>query len=77
MGDNTGREIYEICFYYYMKTPPDFEPHGESVTSDGLAETFEWIPFDTDKTIYPVFFKTELANPCINIKHIITDERIV
>ena len=77
MGDNIGREIYEICFYYYMKTPSDFEPHGESVTSDGLAETFEWIPFDTDKTIYPVFFKTELADPCKNIKHIITDERIV
>ncbi|MBQ7699479.1 MAG: NUDIX domain-containing protein [Clostridia bacterium] len=76
MGDNTGREIYEICFYYYMKTPSDFEPHGESVTSDGLAETFEWIPFDTDKTIYPVFFKTELYDPCEAVKHIITDERI-
>lgn len=76
MGDNTGREIYEICFYYYMKTSSDFEPHGESVTSDGLAETFEWIPFDTDKTIYPVFFKTELYEPCEAVKHIITDERI-
>ena len=77
MGDNTGREIYEICFYYYMKTPSDFEPHGESVTSDGLAETFEWIPFDTDKTVYPVFFKTELYEPCETVKHITADERIV
>ncbi len=76
MGDNIGREIYEICFYYYMKTPPGFEPRCSSVTESGITETFEWIPFDTDKTIYPVFFKTELYNPCEAVKHVITDERI-
>ncbi len=76
MGDNTRREIYEICFYYYMKTPSDFEPRRSSVTESGITETLEWIPFDTDKTIYPVFFKTELYHPCEAVKHIITDERI-
>ena len=75
-GDNTGREIYEICFYYYMKTPADYEPRVSSVTNSGITETFEWIPFDTDKTIYPVFFKTELYEPCDTVKHIIADERI-
>ncbi len=76
VGDNAGREIYEICFYYYMKVPPHFEPCESSVTNGGITETFEWIPFDTDKTIYPVFFRTELYEPCDTVKHIIADERI-
>ena len=75
IGDNVNRQIYEVCFYYYMKTPPDFEPRYESVTDSGIAEKFEWLPFDTEKTIYPVFFRTELKRPCETVKHIITDER--
>jgi 8-oxo-dGTP pyrophosphatase MutT (NUDIX family) len=76
IGDGKERQIYEICFYYYMKTPADYEPRVNSVTNGGITETFEWIPFDTDKTIYPVFFKTELYEPCETVKHIISDERI-
>ncbi|MBO4915973.1 MAG: NUDIX domain-containing protein [Oscillospiraceae bacterium] len=75
LGDNIGRQIYELCFFYYMKTPDDFEPLCRSATGDGYPETIEWVPFDTDKTIYPVFFKTELKKPCREIKHIISDER--
>lgn len=75
LGDNIGRQIYELCFFYYMKVPDGFEPRCRSVTGDGYPETIEWVPFDTDKTIYPTFFKTELAKPSHEIKHIVSDER--
>ena len=75
LGDKIGRQIYELCFFYYMKTPDDFEPLCRSVTGDGSPEAIEWVPFDTDQTIYPVFFKTELAKPRREIKHIVSDER--
>ncbi len=75
LGDNVGRQIYELCFFYYMKVPEGFEPRCRSVTGDGIAETLEWVPFDTEKTIYPVFFKTELARPSAEIRHIVSDER--
>lgn len=75
LGDNIGRQIYELCFFYYMKVPDGFEPFCRSVTGDGYPETIEWVPFDTYKTIYPTFFKTELTNPSNEIKHIVSDER--
>lgn len=75
LGDDVGRQIYELCFFYYMKVPDGFEPLCRSVTGDGFPETIEWVPFDTDKTIYPVFFKTELASSSHAIKHIVSDER--
>ena len=65
----------EPGFYFYMKVSEDFEPHCESRTADGLEERLEWVPFDTDKTIYPTFFKTELANPVNEIRYIVMDER--
>ena len=75
LGDERRRQIYEVCFFYYMKVPEGFAPRCRSVTADGLSETVEWLPFDTEKTIYPTFFKTELARPCEGVKHIISDER--
>ena len=75
LGDRVERQIYEVCFFYYMKVPDGFEPRCRSVTENGVSEAIEWIPFDTDKTIYPTFFKTELARPIDGIRHIIADER--
>ena len=75
IGDGCERLIYELCFYYYMKVPDGFEPACRSVTGDGAAETIEWVPFDTEETIYPVFFRTELEHPLPGIRHIVTDER--
>ena len=70
-----GKLIYEIAFYFYMRTPADFEPHCGSLTEEGRGEHLEWISPDTEKTIYPAFFRTELDKPCSGVRHIVTDER--
>ena len=75
IGDRIERLIYEPGFYFYMSVPADFEPHGESLTADGLEEYLEWVPFDTDKTVYPTFFKTELLHPVNEVRYIVMDER--
>jgi len=35
----------------------------------------EWISPDTEKTIYPTFFRTELKKPVPYVRHILADER--
>ena len=71
-----GKLIYEICFYFYMKTPADFEPRCESLTEEGRGEHLEWVALDTEKRIFPAFFRTELPDPVPTVRHIVTDERI-
>ena len=71
----TGKLIHELGFYFYMKTPADFEPDSESLKAEGRGEHLEWISPDTEKTIYPAFFRTELDKPCSGVRHIVTDER--
>ncbi len=71
----TGKLIHELGFYFYMKTPADFEPDGESLKAEGRGEHLEWVSPDTEKTIYPTFFRTELDKPCSGVRHIVTDER--
>ena len=78
LGDSPakwGKTVYEICFYYYMKTPADFELVCRSFTEDGTGERLVWVPLDTPKRLYPGFFRTELAHPAPYIRHILTDER--
>ena len=70
-----GKLIYEIAFYFYMKTPADFEPRCESLTEEGRGERLEWIAPDTEKTVYPRFLRTELKDPVPWVRHILTDER--
>ena len=67
-----GKPMYEIAFYFYMKTPEDFEPRREKLNGEGL----EWVSPDTEKTIYPTFFRTELHKTGAGVRHIVTDERI-
>lgn len=75
IGDNKERLIYEPAYYFYMKTPDDFVIQRSSFLEDGIPEYLEWVPLDTEKTIYPEFFKTELRNPTRETKHIVSDER--
>lgn len=74
-ADKLGRPIYEIGFYFYMKTPAAFEPVCRSLADNGAAERLEWVPFDTPKRLFPTFFRTELARPVPYIRHLLTDER--
>ena len=70
-----GQLVYEISFYFYMKTPPDFEPVCRSITEDGAAEHLEWLSPETEETIYPRFFRTMLRDPKPYVRHVVTDDR--
>ncbi len=70
-----GKPVYEIGFYYYMKTPAAFEPVCHSVSQFGAEERLEWVPFDTDKLLYPAFFRTELKHPVPYVRHFFKDDR--
>ena len=77
IGDKQERLIYEPAFYFYMIVPDDFELESKTFSEDGSPEYLEWVPFDTEKTVYPEFFKTELNNPSRETKYIVADERSV
>ena len=77
IGDKQERLIYEPAFYFYMIVPDDFELESKTFLEDGSPEYLEWVPFDTQKTVYPEFFKTELNNPSRETKYIVADERSV
>ena len=68
----TGKTIYELSMFYYMKVPEDFSP---DISKKVQHEFIEWVPIDTEKTIYPEFFKTELLKEHSGVKFISTDER--
>ena len=70
-----GKVIYEISFYYYMKTPADFEPVGESFTEDDTREFLRWADPKGNVTLYPAFFKTELELPQDTVRYFATDDR--
>ena len=74
-GDKTGKLIYEISFFFYMKVPEDFEPASNSFTEDEAAEYLRWISPDEDVKFYPEFFRTELLNPSDGVKYFVTDDR--
>ena len=75
IGDDVERLIYEIAYYFYMKAPEDLNIENKTFLEDGTPEYLEWVPINTDKTIYPGFFKTELKNSSKETKYIIADER--
>ena len=72
-----GKPIYEIAFYFYMKTPEDFEPVSGSVTEEGCEERLEWLPVDSPKKLYPTFIRSAAAHPSRELRHIVTDERTI
>ena len=67
-----SRPIYEIAFFFYMHVPGHFEPVCTSVAADNAKERITWITPDEDKRFYPDFFRTELACPSQEIRHIVT-----
>ena len=75
IGDDQKRLIYEPAFYFYMRVPDGFDLKGNTFLEDGTPEYLEWVPLDTDKVIYPEFFKTELKYPVGETRHIVADER--
>ena len=70
-----GKLIYEVSYFFYMKTPEDFEPVSSDFTEDNSKEHLVWVSSDDPRTIYPVFFRSELAHPEMTVKHFVTDER--
>lgn len=67
--------IYEISYFFYMKTPEDFEPVCGSFTDDNSEEFLRWVDADSEAVYYPSFFREELPHPEKTVKHIVTDNR--
>ena len=74
-GDKRGKLIHELGFYFYMKTPADFAPDSSRLVEEGRGERLEWIAPDTEKTIFPAFFRMVLTDSRPGVRHIVTDER--
>jgi len=74
-SSNTGKLIYEISFFFYMKTPDDFEPVSSDFTEDNCKEHLVWVSSDDPVTLYPDFFRSELLHPELTVKHFVTDGR--
>ena len=74
-GGAKGKLIYEIGFYYYMKTPADFAPRADGIAEEGQGEYLKWVRPEEEKTVFPAFFHTALADPKPYVRHFVTDER--
>ena len=78
VGDSpvhSGKLIYEISFYFYMKVPEDFSLKNNIFTEGYGKEYLKWISPDDERTIYPDFFRTELIHPKNTVQYFRTDER--
>ena len=78
IGDSVakmGKLIYELGYYFYMKTPADFEPVCGSFTEDGSGEFLVWVAPEEGRKLYPLFFNDELRHPEQTVKHFVTDQR--
>lgn len=73
------RLVYELGFYYFMKTPEDFEPAWEIHREGNTSEKLIWMDIDTEEAYFPQFFRTELKAEALKnhkgVKHIFTDGR--
>ena len=74
-ADTMGKPVYEIGFYFYMKTPAGFEPRRDGIAEEGRGEHLAWISPEEERLIFPTFFKTELKSPVPYVRHFVTDER--
>ena len=70
-----GKLIYELGYYFYMKTPADFEPVCGSFTEAGEKEFLVWVSPEEGRKLYPVFFNDELRRPQEGVRHFVTDQR--
>jgi 8-oxo-dGTP pyrophosphatase MutT (NUDIX family) len=72
---NQGKSIYEISWYFFMKTPEDFSPVSDSFDEGKSPEHLIWVSPEEDRKYFPSFFRTELFAPWTGIKHFVTDDR--
>ena len=70
-----GKPIYELAFYFYMKTPEDFEPVRGQEVDLNAGEYLTWASCDDERAFFPKFFRTELRRPEPGIKFFADDER--
>ena len=78
ISDNPSRlglEYYELAFFFYMKTPADFEPVSKVFEEGDHQERLEWVAPDERRTIFPDFFRTELDAAYQGVRHIVYDDR--
>ncbi len=75
--NKSGKLIYEVSLFFYMKVPEDYEPVCTSYTEeDHNREYLKWVSPDTEETVFPEFFRTEIFHPTDGVKHIVTDGRM-
>ena len=74
LPDKYGKVIHELGFYFYMKTPEDFEPVCHSWAANGSEERLVWMPLDRERPAFPAFFFSELSHPAPSVRHIVTQE---
>ena len=72
---NTGKLIYEIDFYFYMKVPEGFDPASMTFMEGDQEERLTWVDLEGDASYYPEFFRTELKEPSREVRFFTTDER--
>lgn len=70
--DKGGKVVYEISFFFYMKVPEDFEPVCMSFTEGNVKEYLCWVTPETEKKMYPEFFRTMHYE---GVQHMVTDDR--
>ena len=75
MPEKLGKEIYELSFFFYMKTPEDFEPVCSSFTENDHKEYLVWVSPDEPRTVFPEFYRTELDIHDKRVKHFVYDDR--
>ncbi|MDR0849732.1 MAG: NUDIX domain-containing protein [Propionibacteriaceae bacterium] len=71
-----GTPWHEVALYFRVDVPDEFEPRGDSVTMDGIAEHMEWVPIDAldHVTAHPSWLRDELTHPHDDIRHIVTTQ---
>lgn len=81
LGDadkNRGKQVYEICFFFYMKVPNDFTLKSETFSEENGEQRLVWISQSCEgEKVYPNFFKTELSKEQSGIKYFVRDDRNV
>ena len=73
---NLDKLIQEYSFYFYMKTPEDFEPVSDHFEESGQEEILVWIDPKDPIQYYPEFLRTEWDRQDGAVLYFTTDERI-
>ncbi|MBE6634123.1 MAG: NUDIX domain-containing protein [Ruminococcaceae bacterium] len=73
--EKSGRLVYELSFYFYMKVPLGFEPICQSFAEGETKEYLHWVNPAEARKIFPAFFKTELQPSVRYVRHLVNDER--